>query len=56
MKPKVTVNLSKIILLGSKNEGEGESVGSSKASQPQQKQIKSGSGSMKDSLDDEIPF
>ena len=47
-RPKVTVNLNKIVLLGRKNDGE--------EAPSTQEQPKAGSGSMKDSLDDEIPF
>jgi single-strand DNA-binding protein len=67
VKPKINVNLTKIVLLdqGKSDEGNGQNIApqsthvnssvSSKGT-TQQTRIMAGSGSMKDSLDDEIPF
>ena len=55
VKPKINVNLTKIVLLGQGKSDE-ERVQNTAQAAPQQKQVTAGSGSMKDSLDDEIPF
>lgn len=51
---KVTVTLSKIVLLGRKNDE--EETQSNQAQGQGQSPSRAGSGSIKDSLDDEIPF
>jgi single-strand DNA-binding protein len=55
VKPKVNVNLTKIVLLG-QGKSDDERVQNTAQAAPQQSRVTAGSGSMKDSLDDEIPF